>query len=243
MPQNIPQIPNPPNIYFEKQKNGSSLVQEMTSFYLYKSLEPNQMPKQPVILLTFANDEDAYLDMLKAESTAVYDALEDVQNEDLVDIKREESATLDIIADRLNKYQNSITIFHYSGHASGQHLQLEGDTANADGLAKLIAAAPNMQLVVLNGCASHGQVEALLNLGVKAVIATTAAIGDTKAKEFSEEFYDALGEYKTIQQAFKQAMAFLEAKYNATDKEAATPKKGLKFRRKSKENKQDMPWG
>ena len=161
------------------------------------------MPNQPVILLTFSNDEDAHLDMLKSESHAVYDALEDVHNENLVEVKREESANLEIIADRLNKYQESIFVYHYSGHASGQHIGLEGGSANAGGIAKLLAGAPNIQLVVLNGCASFGQVEELLELGIKAVIATTTAIGDTKAKEFSEQFYKALGEYKNIQQSLQ----------------------------------------
>ncbi len=202
------------------------------------------MASQPIILLTFANDEDAHLDMLKAESHAVYDALEDVDNNGVVEVKREESATLDIIADRFNKYQNDICIFHYSGHANGQHLSLEGTTANADGLAKLIAAAPNIQLVVLNGCASFSQVELLLELGVKAVIATTTAIGDTKAKEFSEQFYSALGEYKTLGQAFQQAIAYLETKYAKFKIDAAKPKKGLKLKRKKpKAEKEGLPWG
>ena len=202
------------------------------------------MPSEPIILLTFANDEDAHLEMLKAESHAVYDALEDVDNNGIVEVKREESVTLDIIVDRLNKYQNDICIFHYSGHASGQHLELEGTTANADGLAKLIAAAPNIQLVVLNGCASFGQVELLLELGIKAVIATTTAIGDTKAKEFSEQFYSALGEYKTLNQAFNQAIAYLETKYAKFEAQVTKPKKGLKLKRKkSKDQKEGLPWG
>jgi WD40 repeat protein len=200
------------------------------------------MLNQPIVLLTFANDNDAYLEMLKLESHAIYQALEDVDNEQIIEVKREESATLDIIANRLNKYQEEVVIFHYSGHASGQHLQLEGSTANADGLAKLIASAPNIQLVVLNGCASYGQVETLLELGVKAVIATTVAIGDTKAKEFSEQFYNALGEYKSIQQAFKQAIGYLEAKYSNIDKAASKPKKGLKLKKRTEE-KETIPWG
>ena len=200
------------------------------------------MLNQPIILLSFANDNDAYLEMLKAESHVIYQALEDVDNDQIVEVKREESATLEIIAERLNKYQEEIVIFHYSGHASGQHLQLEGSTANADGLAKLIASAPNIQLVILNGCASYGQVETLLELGVKAVIATTVAIGDNKAKEFSEQFYNAIGEYKGIQQAFKQAIGFLETKYSSIEEATSKPKKGLKLRKKSE--KQDaLPWG
>ena len=202
------------------------------------------MSNQPVILLTFANDEDAHLDMLKLESHAVYDALEDVHNEDIIEVKREESASIEIIADRLNKYQEDIFVYHYSGHASGQHLGLEGGSANSGGIAKLLAGATNMQLVVLNGCASFGQVEELLNLGIKAVIATTTAIGDTKAKEFSEQFYLGLGEYKNIQQSFKQAMAFLEAKYSDIDKEASKPKKGLRLKRKTASQSQsDISWG
>lgn len=200
------------------------------------------MLNQPIVLLTFANDNDAYLEMLKSESHAIYQALEDVDNEQIIEVKREESATLDIIANRLNKYQEEVVIFHYSGHASGQHLQLEDSTANADGLAKLIASAPNIQLVILNGCASYGQVETLLELGVKAVVATTVAIGDTKAKEFSAQFYNALGEYKSIQQAFKQAIGYLEAKYSNIDEAASKPKKGLQLKKRTEE-KETIPWG
>lgn len=141
------------------------------------------MTNLPTILLTFANDYDDPLSSLKLESHVLFKALESVENKGIVKVERHESATIDIVTDRLNALHQDLCIFHYAGHADGDQLKLENGTAYAIGLAKLIADAPNLQLVVLNGCATYGQVELLFELGVKAIIATSEPIGDTKAKE------------------------------------------------------------
>jgi hypothetical protein len=197
---------------------------------------------KPTILLTFANDLDAYLDELKAESHAVYKLLEPLKINGKIQVERDESATLEIISSRLKTYRESIAIFHYAGHASGKALQLEDGAANADGLAHLIAKLPNLQLVVLNGCATFGQVEKLLSLGVKAVIATSVAINDTKAREFATQFYEALANQQNIQQSYQSAVAFLESKYSkfkkSTDFERM-PQRALKLRREKQEK---LPW-
>jgi hypothetical protein len=194
------------------------------------------MPNLPTILLAFANDQDAHLDMLKNESHEVYKAIETIKRDEIISIEREESATLEIIADRLITYREDICIFHYSGHASGQHLGLENGQVNSQGIAELIAALPNLQLVVLNGCATYGQVELLFELGVKAVVATQVAIGDTKAMEFSMKFYQALGKQQTIEEAYHTATNFLKAKYNQFQSNKKDVK-GLKLKRDKESEK------
>ena len=66
------------------------------------------------------------------------------------------------------------------------------EVAHAGGLAKMLGLSEQLQLIFLNGCATQGQVKALLDAGVKAVIATAAPINDAMATDFAGQFYSTL---------------------------------------------------
>ena len=168
----------------------------------------------PIIFLTFANDPDAHLDLLKEESRRLYGALEELDRKEYLKLIREESAQIDDIFAAFNKNKDRIAIFHYAGHAEGTKLQLEEGAGNADGLAALMGQQENLQLVFLNGCSSKGQVKGLLEAGVPAVIATSVPIEDRKATEFAQQFYEALSNRRTIGQAFAIAQAYLNTRYS-----------------------------
>ena len=189
----------------------------------------------PTILLTFANDNDAHLDHLKTESYEVYKALEPLKINNSILIEREESITLDILFERVTLLRNQLSILHYSGHAGSKHLQLEDGQANAKGLIKIIASAPNLELVFLNGCATYQQVEELLEQGVKIVIATRVSVQDVKAMEFAINFYKGLSKQLNIEDAFSQSVAYLETKYH----HFKINTKGLKL----KKDTPIIPWG
>ncbi|MEZ4827071.1 MAG: pentapeptide repeat-containing protein [Bacteroidia bacterium] len=167
----------------------------------------------PIIFLTFANDADAHLPLLKEESRLLQRALAEIEQKELVKVHREESAEIKDIFNFFVEHQNQIAIFHYGGHANSTQLQLEGGAGNAKGLATLFGEQKNLKLVFLNGCYSKGQVQTLLDSGVKAVIATSVPVGDKKAKEFAQQFYQALAQLHTIEQAFKTAESFLKTLY------------------------------
>lgn len=167
----------------------------------------------PLIFLTFANDADAHLFLLKEESRMLYRALEEIERKEYIKIHREESAEARDIFAGFARYKDQVAIFHYGGHANGTHLRLEEGAGDARGLATLLGEQENLKLVFLNGCSSKGQVQTLFDAGVKAVIATSVPIEDRKATEFAERFYEALAHKRSIGQAFKLAQAFLTTRY------------------------------
>lgn len=198
---------------------------------------------KPIIFLAFANDQDAYLPMINRERKNLYRALRRHNDEGIIQVEAEASTTLEDIFEFFTRYDNQVAIFHYGGHASGTHLQLETPSAGnheagADGLAKLLGSQENLQLVFLNGCATGPQVELLLKHGVKAVIGTAVPIQDQMAVEFAEQFYHALSSHTTIRKAFDIATAFVSSKYSG--RQNVQTYRGIKLPNDSSDV---LPWG
>ncbi len=74
-----------------------------------------------------------------------------------------------------------------------------------------------MKLVLLNGCATLGQVAALEEAGVPIIIATNAPVGDKAAKDFAVLFFENLAGGKTVRFAFEQARATFSATAGKAD--------------------------
>lgn len=202
------------------------------------------MSKPPVIFLAFANSTDAYLDMLKRESRNVNHALEALEDKQLINIAREESAGIEELFHTFNRFRGRIAIFHYAGHADGTQLHLDDEQfANADGIAELLSAENALKLVFLNGCSTKGQVARLMELGVPAVIATSVAINDTKATEFAEHFYRSLANKSTIKSAFNYAVSFLKTKYRNMETPTIQQHRGLRLPSSAPAEKEELPWG
>mgnify|MGYP000353794660 CR=1 FL=1 len=199
------------------------------------------MSQQPVIFLAFANNQDAYLDMLKRESRNIKQALEALEDKQAIKISREESAGVDEIFHNFNRFKGRIAIFHYAGHADGEQLHLDDALANADGLADLFGAEKALKLVFLNGCSTKGQLDKLMELGIPAVIATSVAINDTKATEFAEHFYRSLANKSTIKTAFNYASSYLKTRYKNINTPVIENHRGLRLRREK--TGEEMPWG
>jgi hypothetical protein len=102
--------------------------------------------------------------------------------------------------------QDTICLFHFSGHAGTTVLQLEDTTARGAGMAQLLARCPNLRLVFLNGCSTLNHVKLLADQNVKAaVIATATPVEDPVATRFSIAFYQALVNQYSLKQALEQA--------------------------------------
>jgi hypothetical protein len=171
----------------------------------------------PIILLAFANDKDDHLNMLTKERWSISEALGGYEDKRYIRLKEEPDASAEILFKLFNRFDTQVAIFHYGGHANGNALDLEtesggNEAANAVGLAKRMGLSSALQLVFLNGCATAGQVRALIENGVKAVIATQVPVDDTMATEFAEQFYQGLASAKTIKESFDAACAFVATK-------------------------------
>lgn len=170
--------------------------------------------KTPVIFLTYANDRDDYLHLLKSEARRNAKALQDLDKREYIRVKTKENANVEDVFEGFKNHPDEIAIFHFAGHAGGESLKLDEGQGEAAGLAQLMGEQKNLMLVVLNGCSTKEQVKGLLDAGVKAVIATSVKIRDDMAVQFAEQFYDALANKRTIEQAFQMAEAYLKTKPN-----------------------------
>lgn len=109
-----------------------------------------------------------------------------------------------LLLQKVRRIGERLTLFHYSGHANDHLFQLQNGNYGIDQLLALLSGKkPN--LVFLNGCSTYGYVDALLEHGVKAVIATTQEVKDISAREFAKEFYNSLALNKTLGVAFDEA--------------------------------------
>ncbi|MCH2045785.1 MAG: CHAT domain-containing protein [Saprospiraceae bacterium] len=197
------------------------------------------MIKRPVVLLSFANQEDDYLPMLKQESDLLNDILSHHHDKEAIEVYREESTNVENIMKSLNRFHERIVIFHYAGHANGQRLHFEGGGGDAEGVAEFLGQLPNLKLVFLNGCSTMPQVKKLLSVGVPAVIATATEINDEKAVHFAQAFYRAFSNHLNVETAFYRAVAYIRTKHGGQF--------GATIVRKGDSpifwNKSLMPWG
>ncbi len=178
---------------------------------------PKLSSELPIVYLAFANSLDDHLATLKDESRDIFRALQPLEKQGKIAIRREESSAFDEIYQDLLAYDDRIVIFHYGGHADGASLELEGGAGAAGGIAGLLGQQSSLKLVFLNGCATRAQVKLLHAAGVPAVIATSVKINDGRATQFSTAFYAALSEGRSIFEAFDSAASYIEGKFGADE--------------------------
>ncbi|MBL7817502.1 MAG: hypothetical protein JNL70_21025 [Saprospiraceae bacterium] len=167
----------------------------------------------PTLFLAFANSDKTPLNSLRIEDSKVNSTLNDRKRLGDFIVHSEQYATNENIISGLRTFQNDIVLFLYSGHAGRDKLKLEDGDANADGIAALLGRCPNLKLVVLNGCSTLGQVDALLKNNVPIVIATSAPVNDERATQFSITFFEELASKRqSIRLAFDAAIAAAKVK-------------------------------
>lgn len=158
-----------------------------------------------ILFFAFSNDRERPLPALQKEDETLYSLLAPRQAQQHFLIHRDSYTSIDSIAEYLTLYKDNVVLFHYSGHADRNSLMVDGDEAFAVGIAQLLGQCPRLKAVVLNGCSTVGQVSLLLEKGVPLVVSTSAPVDDDKAAEFSMQFYRALSNQDTIEEAFKAA--------------------------------------
>lgn len=174
------------------------------------------------VFFAFANDRSGgarYLRNLPEEQRHVREAMEAAVEAGLCEVVERSNATIDEVLDVFQDpdYRDRIAVFHFGGHAGGAELLMESaageaTVAHAGGLARFLGGQRGLELVFLNGCSSRGQVQGLLDAGVPAVVATSEAIDDVVATEFSARFYKALASGAPIRTAYAEAQAAVETR-------------------------------
>jgi hypothetical protein len=192
------------------------------------------------MLFAFANAHKDHLPLLKAESSAVRQALRPLWSTGRLTLHREESATLEEVFHALNDFAERVVAFHFAGHADAGLLQFEEGAATAGPFGDLLASEPNLRLVFLNGCATQAQVAALWDAGVPAVIATSVPVRDDRAKEFAAAFYAAFGKGVSLSTSFSRARDLLGAKYGGASQ---TVEFFRGVRKVSHSHDNEFPWG
>ncbi|GEM_PF-1347491 len=195
------------------------------------------MKKRPIYLFAFANDNRQSLQLKEEEKIirALFDPLHD-QNK--IEVHYLSSATVDEVYQAFNRFHNRIFLFHYSGHSGKDFLELEDKKARSAFLSILMGQQDALKLVLLNGCSNKKQVVELHEKGVKSIIATSAAIADEKALQFSEFFYQAFVKGVSIDDSFSAAKAKLNNDYPTINLQ----KRDIVFSFDLDEN-EAFPWG
>ena len=104
-------------------------------------------------------------------------------------------------------------VLHFSGHGTKSGILLYGengqpDVASPEALSKLLAAAKDLECVVLNACSTKETALAISKI-VPYVIGTDREIRDDLAIHFSTGFYKALFNGKDYEEAFEIALSFV----------------------------------
>jgi hypothetical protein len=169
----------------------------------------------PTLYLAFANNDKNPLDTLREEDSKVNDLMIDRKRRGDFIVHSEQFATTEKIINNLRQFKDDIVLFLYSGHAGRDNLELEDGEANAEGIAALLGRCPNLKLILLNGCSTSGQVEALLENNVPMVIATSAPVNDKRATQFSIIFFEELVQKRqSVKYAFEAAIDSAKVKGN-----------------------------
>ncbi|RYF75784.1 MAG: CHAT domain-containing protein, partial [Cytophagaceae bacterium] len=158
------------------------------------------------LLFCYANDRDRPLAELGDEDAGIDRLLDPRSSQGQFQKVRDSFATTDSVVSKIQTYQDTLCLFHFSGHAGSTLLQFEDKQARGTGVAQLLGRCPELRLVFLNGCSTLNHIKLLQAQNVKAaVIATTSPINDTVARQFSIAFYQALVNQYSVQEALDKA--------------------------------------
>lgn len=159
-----------------------------------------------ILLLAFSNSRESPLPTLTEEYAALSKILSPRVLRQHFLSWAVSHATLDDISYYLTLFRGRLRLFLFSGHAGRDSLLTEGGGSRAAGIAHLLGQCPKLEVVILNGCSTGAQVQALHAAGAPLVIATSAPVGDEAAMQFSKRLFQALEMGLSIGEAFEQSI-------------------------------------
>jgi hypothetical protein len=183
------------------------------------------MTKHRILFLT-ANPTKSSGVSLDQECAAIERELRMTTHRDDFDFRSKWAVTVDEMMRHLGELQP--TILHFSGHGArpgGSSVNPAGHSGifllddrggpqlvTARALTLMIkSAAESTRVVLLNACYSEPQADAVRSV-VDCVVGMAGAIDDDAARSFAVGFYRAIGNHRSVGNAFDQAVATLAAK-------------------------------
>ncbi|MEO0585094.1 MAG: CHAT domain-containing protein [Bacteroidota bacterium] len=174
------------------------------------------MARTPIFFLAFANERPDELLDLKEERSVIESALADAKEDHRIQIEVIEETSFGDLLQKLIPFQDRVALIHYAGHASADRISLQDRPGSlyhkltARQFANTLSHFKNLKLVFLNGCATQGFTDELLDKGVPAVIATSRKVNDAHAIQIAKNFYFAWGHRKgnkSVKEAFELSTA------------------------------------
>ncbi len=175
-----------------------------------------------VILLVFANDKHQPLDEIAKESQMIRKILRDALDVDsdnqrsYFEVELLPYSSPQDLFEELRRFNNQIVILHFAGHTNSELWRLHEGMVNANGMAEVLKLQQSIQLLFLNGCNNHQQVEAFSKANIPTVIATSEPINDQQARVFATEFYKKLVSGKALKTSIQDAYDWAKATASAT---------------------------
>jgi internalin A len=173
-------------------------------------------PKDPpqTILFLAANPTDTSRLQTDKEYNTIKAELERGSHRDRYQFLLPQSAVT--ITELIRAMNDKPNIVHFSGHGTAEGIVIATDDNNSqtlpsETLKRLFRNATNTQLVLLNACYSAEQAKIISQFGMY-VIGNNLPIGDNAAISFAQGLYNGLGEGKTIESAYNDAMMVLLTK-------------------------------
>ncbi|WP_027001157.1 hypothetical protein [Hugenholtzia roseola] len=197
----------------------------------------------PVIFLAFSNPKYD-LRSLDEEQNAIRRIVYRAQQAGICEFVERPNASVEDIFEVFQDplYRNRIAIFHYGGHAGDFELLMRGGSAHTQGLDAFLASQDSLHLVFLNGCCTKLQAQSLIEKNIPAVIATSQAIEDTVAADFSFQFYSALTVGEDIESSYRTAENFIKTKVGDFEKEPESHRALIRKSSIIKDKSDKIPW-
>lgn len=158
--------------------------------------------RTPVILVAIADygrDHTLHLRGLIPELNEIQKILK--QNK-ACKIRTVLDASIEQIMDAFEEETNPIVGFHFAGHGNGYELAMK-ESVSGEKFAAYLGSRPDLKWIFLNSCASSTHAKHLIQAGINAVITTSRAIRDEVALEFAKSFYQRLGAFDNLREAFE----------------------------------------
>lgn len=156
------------------------------------------------ILFLAANPETTSRLDLEEELRALEQELRGVKFRESITLKPAHAVRPDDLVRVVREEQPNVV--HFSGHGSSSGIIVRNDKSGYQAIdgesLKRFLLQRGVDLVVLNACYSKAQADAI-GAAVKAVVGTTAAVGDEAARRFTVAFYRSLGNGLSVADAFR----------------------------------------
>jgi hypothetical protein len=172
-------------------------------------------PEQHVIAFLAANPSGTHALRLGSECAAIQRELKLAPHRRDFRVESRWAVTIDDAIAQLDELDPAVV--HFSGHGEAGSLLLEDEHGGPEpvsprALAMMIeVAARNARVVILSACSTTAHAHALRDK-VDVVIGMDGKIHDDAARMFAVRFYGALGNRRSVGNAFAQGVAKLAAK-------------------------------